>query len=497
MQRFSTTTRSAPSQRGVERRRRSAAWSRPTARPGRRWSTGPSPATVRTVQPWLAEHPRPGRRHHRDPVVTPEPERHEGDLGHGGTLPTVAALTDAVRPLLEAAWRDDAAGRLLRAERHDLPVAVAVGQLLPRGGVGAPRRRASDRRAAQRAVGAGRRRLRAPPPLRRRAVPARGAVGPAGVVDDHPAADVRARGRRARPPRDGARRRGGRASRSAGSSSSSAGGGAARAGWSSSATRGSRAATTAPGGTTPCRAGARRRRGSTRKGELVASIERTPSGAPLHNPAFAVGSVGLQRARRVERARAGDGHRRRRASWRGARELADAIDARWDAELVTWVDDGPTAAGSGRIRTLDALLPSLRAPARRGVRARCSIPAAYGAPCGPRGVHAAEPTYEPAAYWRGSAWPQLTYLLWLAATSSGSDAAGSALVRSIVAGRGALRVRGALGGRHRRAARGGAPDLVDARAGGAQPVAEPRAAAAGGPGGGSARAPRRRRRRSR
>ena len=42
--------------------------------------------------------------------MTPEAERHEGDLGHGGTLPTVAAITDAVRPLLEAAWRDDAAG---------------------------------------------------------------------------------------------------------------------------------------------------------------------------------------------------------------------------------------------------------------------------------------------------------------------------------------------------------------------------------------------------
>ena len=100
---------------------------------------------------------------------------------------------------------------------------------------------------------------------------------------------------------------------------------------------------------------------------------------------------------------------------------------------MTWVDDGPTAAGSGRIRTLDALLPSLLHP-RAEVFGALTDPAAYGAPCGPRGVHAAEPTYEPSTYWRGPAWPQLTYLLWLAATSSGSDAAGSALVRSMLAG---------------------------------------------------------------
>ena len=116
-----------------------------------------------------------------------------------------------------------------------------------------------------------------------------------------------------------------------------------------------------------------------------------------------------------------------------ARELADAIDARWDPDLLTWVDDGPTAAGSGRIRTLDALLPSLLHP-RAEVFSALTDPAAYGAPCGPRGVHAAEPTHEPSTYWRGPAWPQLTYLLWLAATSSGSEVAGSALVRSMLAG---------------------------------------------------------------
>ena len=100
---------------------------------------------------------------------------------------------------------------------------------------------------------------------------------------------------------------------------------------------------------------------------------------------------------------------------------------------MTWVDDGPTAGGSGRIRTLDALLPVLVLPRPEVFRPwwirRPTPRRAARAVCTPR-----EPTYDPTAYWRGSAWPQLTYLLWLAATSAGSDAAGSALVRSIVAG---------------------------------------------------------------
>ena len=42
--------------------------------------------------------------------MTSEPERHEGGLGHGGTLPTVAALADDARRLLGAAWREDTTG---------------------------------------------------------------------------------------------------------------------------------------------------------------------------------------------------------------------------------------------------------------------------------------------------------------------------------------------------------------------------------------------------
>ncbi len=168
------------------------------------------------------------------------------------------------------------------------------------------------------------------------------------------------------------------------------------------------------------------------KGDLLASIERSPSGAPIANPLFAVGSASFSaliawNARELA-AVTGDGALRGRAD-----ELGAALDARWDPELATWVDDGMTSSGSGRVRTLDALLPLLVAP-RAEAFEQLLDPRSFAAPCGPRGVHVAEPTYEPTRYWRGPAWPQLTYLLWLAAASGREPRLCAGLVRSMVAG---------------------------------------------------------------
>jgi hypothetical protein len=168
------------------------------------------------------------------------------------------------------------------------------------------------------------------------------------------------------------------------------------------------------------------------KGDLLRTIDRSSSGAPISNPAFAVGSVGftaLVAWNALELSGVtGDGALRA-----DALALVDALDARWDSTLRTWIDDGPTAAGSGRVRTVDALLPLLVLPRPEGF-AGLVDPEAFGAPCGPRGVHRAEPTFEPARYWRGPAWPQLTYLLWLAATRGRAPDVRSALVRSMVTG---------------------------------------------------------------
>ena len=168
------------------------------------------------------------------------------------------------------------------------------------------------------------------------------------------------------------------------------------------------------------------------KGSVLAAIERSPGGAPLRNPAFPVASVGFS-ALVAWNARELAGVTGDAALRAAADDLAEAVDARWDPQLRTWLDDGPTASASGRVRTLDALLPVLLHPRAEAFR-ELTDPSALGAPCGPRGVHRAEPAHQPDVYWRGSAWPQLGYLVWLAATRSGEEAAAASLSRSIVTG---------------------------------------------------------------
>jgi glycogen debranching enzyme len=89
------------------------------------------------------------------------------------------------------------------------------------------------------------------------------------------------------------------------------------------------------------------------------------------------------------------------------------------------------------VRTLEALLPVLVLPAGPAVDAafgQLHDETAFGAPCGPRQVHRAEPAYDPARYWRGPAWPQLSYLLWVAARRHGRTAEAGRLAAATVAG---------------------------------------------------------------
>jgi hypothetical protein len=115
-------------------------------------------------------------------------------------------------------------------------------------------------------------------------------------------------------------------------------------------------------------------------------------------------------------------------AWNGAllgidtTALVGAIAARWDATLLTWIDAGSSERSSGRTRTLEALLPLLVLP-NADALTQLTDRAAFGAPFGPRGVHRAEPAFDPRRYWRGPVWPQLAYLLWRA----GADVASSSV----------------------------------------------------------------------
>lgn len=172
-----------------------------------------------------------------------------------------------------------------------------------------------------------------------------------------------------------------------------------------------------------------------RKGELLGTIERR-SGAPIANPAFRVGSVALSALVAFNAGRLAELTGDVDLARCGA-ELADAVAHRWDDTLCIWVDDGPTEEGSGRTRTLEALTAVLvdLDPARtRLAFASLVDPAAHGAPYGPTGVHRAEDVYDPGRYWRGSAWPQLTYLLWWAARRRGAERVAATLARGLRSG---------------------------------------------------------------
>jgi hypothetical protein len=172
------------------------------------------------------------------------------------------------------------------------------------------------------------------------------------------------------------------------------------------------------------------------KGRLVATIERTEGGAPIDNPAFAPGSVGFNALVAFNALELSEvtGDSSLSAE---ARALTAALVDRWDDEAATWVDSGPHAADSGRIRTADSLLPLLVHPAGPTVdRAfeQLSDPAALGGIWGPAGVDRRETAYDPDAYWRGPCWPQLAYLLWRAAEMHGRTDEAHRLARTTIAG---------------------------------------------------------------
>jgi len=174
------------------------------------------------------------------------------------------------------------------------------------------------------------------------------------------------------------------------------------------------------------------------KMDLLGSIKRGRRGEPLANPAFAVAPIGFNSLvawNALELVKLG-----RTELAAPAAELIDAVDARWDSDRLTWADGGLAHTESGRVRTVDALLALLvtRDPQRRVEVARSLIdPPAHGSRHGPLGVHRDEPSFAADAYWRGPVWPQITYLLWLALSRSGSSiesVVAEELVRSMVSG---------------------------------------------------------------
>jgi hypothetical protein len=105
---------------------------------------------------------------------------------------------------------------------------------------------------------------------------------------------------------------------------------------------------------------------------------------------------------------------------RCADQLSQAIDDHlWDEKDSLWMDDPIIGGGpSTRIPTLDGVFGSLSTlDGDKAGRALDQLldDARFGAPFGCRYLPRDHPLYDPDQYWRGPAWPQLNYMLWVAA----------------------------------------------------------------------------------
>jgi hypothetical protein len=102
-----------------------------------------------------------------------------------------------------------------------------------------------------------------------------------------------------------------------------------------------------------------------------------------------------------------------------AASLADAMDTHlWDPEQGLWADRAVVGGGpSTHAPISDGVLGALvtRDPARaRTALDQLTDPARFGAPFGPANVVRTHPAYDPGMYWRGPAWPPLSYLFAIA-----------------------------------------------------------------------------------
>jgi len=173
-----------------------------------------------------------------------------------------------------------------------------------------------------------------------------------------------------------------------------------------------------------------------RKGDLVEAL-RFDGSSPIGSTAFEVASAGfaaLVAFNAFELAEAtGDD-----SQVDAAQAIVAGLAGRWQPAGATWVDRVMVgASGSAGVRTLDALLPVLVSedePAVDAAFAEALDDRAFGGPFGPAGVHRDEAAFDPGAYWRGAAWPQITYLLWVAARRRGRAELAADLASRLVAG---------------------------------------------------------------
>lgn len=161
---------------------------------------------------------------------------------------------------------------------------------------------------------------------------------------------------------------------------------------------------------------------NARKHELVKALRLTNDFA-VSSPKFSVCSIGFNALVAWNAMHAAltlhDAHLLTQAN-----ALAARIDLQYDEKLRTWIDCSPHGEPGSNIRTIDSLLPVLicgNDDRIDSVFHDVLDPSGYGTPFGPAGAHLGEEHFDPDQYWRGPAWPQLTFLLICAAIEHGRE----------------------------------------------------------------------------
>jgi glycogen debranching enzyme len=174
------------------------------------------------------------------------------------------------------------------------------------------------------------------------------------------------------------------------------------------------------------------------KGELVAAVRAAGPGSPVASGAFEVASAAFAAlvVFAVDELATVPG-----AVDADLAARADAVRAwlgrRWDPARATFRDEvvvGP-AGPAAPVRVVEALLPALVSERYASVALATALDdTAFGGYCGPAQVHRDEAVYDPRRYWRGPAWPPLTYLLWLALRRRGEGDGAGRLRRAAMRG---------------------------------------------------------------
>ena len=155
------------------------------------------------------------------------------------------------------------------------------------------------------------------------------------------------------------------------------------------------------------------------KGRLLDTIVRSESGRAAWQPALRARARSVQRPGRVQRAGAGVGDAVTTPCARGGRRVGGAA-GRTLERSVRHVDRRRTGRRGFRVDPCArrvALPCSSNPAAPTSCFEPCSTTTSTAVGCGPAGVHRDEPIFAPDTYWRGPAWPQLTYLFWVAAAA--------------------------------------------------------------------------------